>query len=90
MKKSQLLLIIAMISYWGLIAVLKTHKLEHQVRIQNENYKLHSTNPCMTLPDNTPCTDQTVYKELPSGESQRVIMRVCAYKSPVRQAWKGE
>lgn len=58
------------------------------IQIQLDDIKMHSKDPCMSIPDGSPCWDKTVFFRMPGGSLRKEIRRICAWKSPVAQKWK--
>jgi len=59
---------------------------ENKVRL--DDYKMHSKEPCMSLPDSAKCWDKTVHFRMPGGSLRKELRRICAFTSPNAQVWE--
>ena len=82
------LAVVTLLIYFNTVDIENMQLRLRVVEVRLDDVKLHSKNPCLTIPDSAKCWDKTVFFKLPGGSLRKELRRICAWKSPKAQVWK--
>ena len=82
------IVVLILLVYFNMVDIEDIKPRLRVAEVMLDDIKMHSKNPCMTIPYGSSCQDKTVFFRMPGGSLRKELRRICAWKSPKAQVWK--